>query len=254
MPEISIGMPYFERSAELRAGIAAFNRHGYLDGSYRHSVELSLVDDGSIREPLPLDNAFEKEYGVPAIVSNMPPKDHWDNPCIPLNRAVSQSTGKWILLQSPETIHRVDVLMAMMSMADGNPKVTVLCPVVSRDARAHLIWRCHPSRPDRLWFCQLVSRQLWKEAGGCDERFRGGGGSDDRALEYRLKKAGAAFKFLSDEYFAYHRKHEKAYRYKLNSNREKIKKLYGVPDHIKHKADLSEEEIERLGLENNGMY
>jgi hypothetical protein len=135
----------------------------------------------------------------------------------------------------------------MMELAKY-PQISVHCPVVSRNARGSLIWRAHASRPDRLWFCQLVSRYLWERAKGCDERFRGGGGSDDRALQYRLEKAGVEWRFLPDEYYAYHLKHEKAFRYECKSNRDKIAKLYGVEPHIPHKAELSNEEIDRLGL------
>ena len=251
--DVTICMPYFERSAELHAGIEAFHRHGYFDGSYFYNVGLSLCDDGSMREPLKTGDDFFKEFGARARVSHLPKKDRWDNPCVPLNRAVAQSSSPWIILQSPETIHRVDVIMPMLERAT-RPEISVLCPVVSRNARGALIWRAHPSRPDRLWFLQLVSRELWDEVGGCDERFRGGGGSDDRALQYRLERAGVEWVFLPEEYWAYHRKHEKAFRYKCEGNRDKIAKLYGVAPHVKHKAELSISELKRLGLYNSEVY
>lgn len=250
---VSICMPYYERIVELQAGLLAFNRHGYFDYSYPYAVELVLMDDGSIREPLPTAKEFLGKYGIPAVVGFLPQKTEWDNPCVPLNRAVEMSSGEWLLIQSPETIHRVDVLHPMMEMAGGDPYVSVMTPVVSRDAKGALIWRSHPKRPDRLWFCQLVSRELWEKAGGNDERFRGAGGCDDRALQIRLEKAGVKWKFLPEEYFAYHRKHEKAFRYLCGSNRDKIHELYGVEKHVPFNADLTPEEIGRLGLENGSL-
>lgn len=243
--DVAICMPYFERLAELKAGLESFARHGYFDGSYPYSVSLSIVDDGSTREPI--TSSMIDDYTTSNFVTWLLKKEIWDNPCVPLNWAVKNARAEWVLLQSPETIHRVDLITPMMERATAKD-VSVLCPVVSRDAAGKQIWRCHPSRPDRLWFCQLINRDFYLEAGGCDERFRGGGGSDDRALQIRLERHGVKWEFLADEYFAYHLKHGKPYRYQCESNRQKLAKLYGVPPHVMHNADLTPEEISRLGL------
>ena len=121
--DVSICMPYYERLDKLHRTVMGFKNLGYFDGDLK--VELSICDDGSKDEPLTIEHL--EDWGIPFILSHLPVKNEWMNPCIPFNKAVNQSTGGYILLQDPETVHRVPILRSMIN-AIPLPIHTVLCP------------------------------------------------------------------------------------------------------------------------------
>jgi glycosyltransferase involved in cell wall biosynthesis len=204
MIDVSICMPFYERLEELDRTLDSFKKCGYFDEGYPFKVELSICDDGSVENPVTYEWLKEK-VGEVFILHNSPEKPYWANPCVPLNIAVKQSSGRYILLQGPETVHRVPIIKAMVDLIEREND-TVLCPAKDTKVKTWQGWRLHPvHQPKKFWFCQMLHRDLWEDAGGMDERFRKGwGGFDDDALVIRLDQARAVWHWLPDEYHVIH--------------------------------------------------
>ncbi|MHC4621509.1 MAG: glycosyltransferase family 2 protein [Planctomycetota bacterium] len=230
---IDICMPYFQRLAALEETIISFIEHGYF-ADPGLEVRLSICDDGSISEPV-LDTWVEGLIGGDDIhiVSYLPQKDHYLNPCLPLNRAVARGWGDYILIQSPEVRHDTNLLEPMARVLSDNPKAVVLAPVKEAAPRNSAKgWVVHPvHRPKKYWFCQMMRRDLWEAAGGMDERFRNGRGWDDNTLVARLERAGAKWHWLNpDEYWATHTAipgKKEAMKTSEDKNRALFLELYG---------------------------
>lgn len=216
---ISVCIPYFNREKHLIKILQLFEKHGYAE----LGLEISICDDGSMEEPLDPEklSAFPFQFRL----SHLPKKEHWQNPCVPLNKAVFQATGNIILLQGAETHHPKPLLFAMMEQL-REEKDIVLCPV--KDVgNSGIKWRAHPvHQPQRLWFCQLMFRKFFLGVGGVDERFRDGvGGWDDNALEACLTEAGANWIWMNPS--SYYAEHHHTGKKKLNpKHRASNKKLF----------------------------
>lgn len=161
-------------------------------------VEISIVDDGSILEPITDEKLIE--WAMPNLfVFSLPPKKEWKNPCVPLNLAVAQSTAPLILLQSPETYHVGPIATKMRESFWDWKDVVLACVKTEGLGFKGLKWYMHPiHRPVRWWFCQMMTRRFWDEIGGMDERYRDGNGWDDNYLEDKLTEASANWIWRED--------------------------------------------------------
>jgi hypothetical protein len=215
MCRVAICMPYFERIFRLSGTIATFKARGYFDDDYPYDVKVSIVDDGSIKHPLKDDGP---DY---AVISKLPPKENWLNPCVPLNIAVNQIDSELILLQSPEVSHQTDVVGSLAAKVKGKKDVAL---AYVRNQGPGLEWYSHPEfRPKKYWFCQMMTRELWDEVGGFDERYRDGQGWDDDYFERELTRHGANWIWVPDA-VATHHKVKREYRLPRKQNRSLYEK------------------------------
>ena len=184
---VSICMPYYNRQERLNDALLKYEElYSDLD------LEIIIVDDGS-------DEHVEVDTTFPHTVLTLP-KSPPRNPCIPINLAVAQASGRYILLTSPEIVHRTDVIRPMIAEWDTNLDY-VSAQVFDHD-RGYLtgdVARKKGSRqpyPEGAEFphCALFTKELFVAAGGYDPDYRNGRGLDDNDFLWRLYYAGARFK------------------------------------------------------------
>lgn len=182
MYEVAICMPYYERLERLRQTLSSFEDAGYYD----ENIGVSIVDDGSIEEPVPKEIADHPNI----TVSYLPQKNGWKNPCVPLNLSVKQVESKVVLLQSPETYHPESIIPKMKMLLE-TPQEVVLSQVQVVGQKG-MEWYAHPEhRPLKYWFCCMLYRWFYDSIGGFDEGYREGQGFDDDDFVLRLDQAGA---------------------------------------------------------------
>lgn len=180
MTRISVCMPYWNRQREWDRSKASYAKvYPDLD------IEFSLCDDGST--PALQDSTARVVY--------LPKKINAKNPCVPINRAVRNSTADVIVLTNPEIEHRERVLDRMLDALTGpNDYVMTGC----RDT-THGEWYAGEGRsmkgclapPDfHYHFCVMFHRELFERIGGFDEDYREGHGYDDNDWLWRLHAAG----------------------------------------------------------------
>jgi hypothetical protein len=188
-------MPYFERQSVLETTLLSFAGCGYFqeDGL---RIQVSLCDDGSIKEKLYKVPALKV---IPNITSSLPEKREWKCPTVPLNRAVEQTSTPLIVIQSPETKHMSPLILPMFQRMD-TWKDVVMAPVKAGGQKIERGWCAHPQHaPNTLWWCHMMSRDMWEHIDGMDESFRELYAGEDNDLAIRLRKAGAQFKWLPEE-------------------------------------------------------
>ena len=193
MSHISICIPYFDRAEVFNRTIKSFLDAGYWD-KCPLEIELSIVDDGSTKEPISSVEMLKEVPPRRVVISVLPEKTEWRNPCVPLNKAVRQSSSHVILLQSPEIFHEGAILIKMAEkMKVYND---IILSLVKSDKG---IWYEHPKHnPRKFWFCQLMSKKLFREIDGLNELYRDGGAFEDRDFSRRLTEAGANWMWAED--------------------------------------------------------
>lgn len=196
---ISVCMPYFNN--EQMAGDRQEMLYKSLDAYeflYPHlDIEIVICDDGS---PIPVD-------APTARVIRLPRKDHALNPCVPINRAIAESSGNIIVLTNPEIEHRTPVFDSMLkALVHKDDYVTASC--INPDGR----WLAHSSIDPKgtslrapippgsqFHFCAMFHRSLWDKTGGFDEALRYGQAFDDNDWLWKLDSVNARFKHLDDQ-------------------------------------------------------
>jgi hypothetical protein len=189
MCDISICIPYYERWKAFKRTLGSFWVHGYYPG---RGIEISVCDDGSIRQPLKEDKRY--------TLTTLPKKPFWYTPCVPINRAVEASKGKVLVLQSPETYHHDPVLYNMFDMMEDYKDVILVACQDTAGGRTDK-WFCHPEyEPNKFWWCQMLSRAFFDEVGGFDESYRFFNHGEDGDFAIRLSEAGANWKWMKEGY------------------------------------------------------
>ncbi len=198
---ISIIMPYWNRLELLRTSLAQMAE---LYPNYE--MEIVIADDGS-KEACYLSDT----YPWPIKIIYLPRKDHALNPCIPINRAVWESSGYIIVLTNPEIYHPKPILGGMLnSLTAYGAKGYIIAATWSKD---HERWYAHSSITSKvnaalgrlplpegsgLHFCTMMYRGFYEEIGGFDETYREGQGVEDNDFLWTLKEAGAIFRMRDD--------------------------------------------------------
>lgn len=182
-PAISIAMPYWNRQQAWDRSRAAYERvYPDLD------IEFSLCDDGS-NPPL-------RETQDPKVrIVSLPPKNGALNPCVPINRAVRNSTRGIIVLTNPEIEHRERVLDQMLDALTGpNDYVIAGCRDTVRGewfaGAGRSMKGCLAPPGLQYHFCVMFRRELFERIGGFDEDYRSGHAYDDNDWCWRLYAAG----------------------------------------------------------------
>ena len=197
MTDVSICTPYFNRLEQLNTTLLSYLEVGY----FNHpdvEVELSICDDGSNWH-----NRIPEEMKVQYVTSYIERKrdevDIWLNPCVPLNQAVDQSSGKVLALTEPEVYHEEPVLFKMLDMIEDDKDV-IVCPCkILGNKRAK--WYAHPVHRNRpSWWFMLITRSFWDEIGGFDPIFRHSTGYDDDDFMRSVKKLEGNIKWADDLY------------------------------------------------------
>ena len=185
---ITVVMPYWERSVATRRTLESFDRF------YGDDVKVIIVDDGSPTDPAkPLEADFER-----LTVIELPVKTEPKNPCVPMNIGVAAVDTPLLGLTNPETYHDSPVLYEMRDLI-ASEKDYILAPAWCPESRE---WHCHPDFPPPdippgtgFHHMALLNKGLWDIIGGMDEDYRDGYCFDDTDLVMRLVSAGANFMF-----------------------------------------------------------
>lgn len=190
---ISICMPYRDRWPALAASLSQYRRlYGREDRPL--SLEIIVVDDGSMRDPLPV-SFVHKCAPFKGVAVHLPTRSWALNPCGPLNRALMLATGDLIVLTNPEVIHAEPVL-EIMAAAIEDPLDYVQAPVkgLSGPGVADPNWAPFPDGAGPH-HCVMFSRALLEAVGGFDLDYRQGRGCDDNDWAWRVWSAGGRFKW-----------------------------------------------------------
>lgn len=229
-------MPYYERWDALKKTIQSFEEAGYFSMDNKYKIEVVICDDGSVQEPIP------KGALSPSKIIYLPKKKQWLTPCVPINRAVAASTGRYIVLQSPETWHTTNVINAMADMMTGEmDTVQVACLDASTGPKDK--WFSHPDyNPGKFWFCQMLTRTFFDRIGGFDEDYRGFTHGEDGDFAIRLSEAGAVWKWLRKGYVVHGWKAKNIKRTGILPY-DKLEKDHGKitrDRYITHKSEMAE--------------
>jgi len=188
--DVSICMPYFNRIVALKKTIISYEDADYFTGDL--DIEVCICDDGSVKEPA---TVLAKKPWLK--IKRLKPKEEWKCACTPINHSVNMSSGKYVLLTSPEVAHVGSIIPKMVDSVN-DPKDIVLACVkgLPGKRKKHNGWYSHPvHRPAKYWWCQMMTREFFDSIGGFDERYRKGRGYEDDDFCERLTKAGARWKW-----------------------------------------------------------
>lgn len=197
---ISVILPYWNRQAVLAASLARY-RELYAD----LHMEIVIVDDGS-----PERGVVDGDFPWRVQLVRLPYKTTPMNSCVPINLGVEASSGEYVVLTSPEVMHRAPILSRLREECERlGPKgyVSAACWGVERK-----FWYCHSTlEPDglaigrakvpegaKLHFCAMLRRALFDEVGGFSEEYRDGVSYEDNDFLWKLHRAGAVFGMRDD--------------------------------------------------------
>lgn len=166
-PDISIILPYWERSDALVASLSAFAARYLQNGLL---LEVVIADDGTPTAPatealLRLNDPLS----FPVHVGELPRKAIPKSPSVPINRAVEASSGAAIFISSLECLHDQAVLgEGPAAHLAAGLKSVIVCAVHDDDSGQRFSHSLHA--PNRYHFANLLSRQQSDEVGGFDDQ------------------------------------------------------------------------------------
>lgn len=228
-PKISIVMTYYNRKQHLINTLWSISKSRY------KNIEVIVIDDGSSVSHRISD--LEKEFEFLKVYRiNIKDKLH-KNPCIPLNKAISHSTGDVIIIQSAESFHYDDIIRYTAHNIEDNKYlafstlnkdcVNDITKYMNKDNFKKLKdiikidkkdkWYCHSEhRPKALNFCTAITRKDLSELNGFDERYANGIERDDVEFLERVIRKGMDVVFV-DDHLVIHQKHDNVYYNQPNS-------------------------------------
>lgn len=259
---LSVLMPYYMRRAYFLNTMASYE-HFYAD----KDIEVLVFDDGSMPEGA--CSYKPGDYSFPVrIYSWKSPAGKGDNvnPCVLYNFLAWQARGDILMLTSPEIMHIKNIFETTNNFKDINDKSYGVCscwhsfvpdqflsysiedklniirtasPLTCRrdDQIAHLFWHQHSVYNNRRFhFCTLITKELYYQMRGFDERYRLGVSYDDCEFVRRLDEEYKVEFVYYDSFNALHIDHEHSPRQLVPGLSERNMYLYqaDVERHIYH--------------------
>ena len=241
-PVVSIVMAYYERAALLKTTLASFKTLGY-----SNDVEVIIVDDGSIREPLAID-ASEYEFRIKCIIIPSSKKRHI-NSCVPYDVGFEQANGDVVIIQNPECIHLDNIVNHALHNSNDTNYLSYSCYSLNEESTKRISengwererirfhaepraagsdgqdgWYNHSKyKPNAYHFCSAISGINLKLLGGFDARYAKGIGFDDDEFLYRVRAFPLTVKIVDDlsvlhQYHYSKRVYDKELERKMHAN------------------------------------
>lgn len=212
MPEVSIVMCAYKRSALLRKTLESIHAQSYKD------FEVLCVEDGD-------DGGWTRgvceEFGARYFQRKGRPDCPYSNPSIPWNIGIRNATGNVLILQNPECLHVTpDTIERLVAPHRETDRAVVFASVMALNYDGTpQQWYCHPIHSARpFFFCGSMRREVAHALRGFDEDFQFYGFDDDD-MAFRLQAYGCRFDFRPEtEILVHHMAHEKAHCYGLQTN------------------------------------
>lgn len=201
MIEYSICFPYCLRLPLLKNTLQSF-RDQY---SYRRDYEVSIaVDPKSFKELPELESLVKEHDEIPIRLI----KGEHGGISFLWNLAVNSSQGKYVMLQSPETMHACDCLSCLDDFFHLDTCSYIIFAVQNIDANGKILsWYQHSKVHNRqLHFLSAMSRENWNKIRGMDEEFDRGCCYDDDMFLAIVKYYNIKIQCI-DEYYGQHQNH-----------------------------------------------
>ena len=200
-------IPYYRRIVQLKCTLNSFVDY-YQD---RDDFEVIIANDIKSSQTLGEDEylletlqLFQLKFSIRVITTGNP--ESW-NPVMAYQAAVKISRGDYLILTSPECVHRVNILSGLDAEFDKGPQNYVICGCLSiaSDSLSREqqtpggYWYQHSKyRNVGCHFCSALHRDVYNLVGGFDEEYSKGIGFDDDDFRNRLEKAQVHFVFRDD--------------------------------------------------------
>ncbi len=215
---VSIVMTYFERLRQLRNTLDSFRFHGY-----GKDVEVIIVDDGSERERIKIDDG---EYDFSIKVIELDPRKKWyHNSCVPFNVGFAQCSSELIIIQNAECLHYSNIVdyarknlnetnyLAFGCYSINSATFEKICGIPSfadkigalrfKDTRATFDgeegWYNHSAHnPVAYHFCTALTKNNLQMIRGFDLAYAKGIGFDDNEFIYRINESRLRIQIIND--------------------------------------------------------
>lgn len=191
MPEVSIVMTAYRRSALLRRTLESIFRQQF------SGLEVIVVEDG---DDAGWTRGACEEFGAHHFQRKNRPDTPYANPSVPVNIGLRRATGDVIVLQNAECEHiSPNTIELLTAPHREKSNLAVFAAVMAmRQDGSESNWYCHPKESPRpFFFCGSLRREWVEKLRGFDERFKWYGFDDD-FWALCLQFSGVEFVFRDD--------------------------------------------------------
>lgn len=220
--KLSVLMPHFNRQELLKCTLESYE-HFYKDKPF----EVIIVDDASTHS---LDDLI-KQFSIDIKLFKIPRENKTGtNPSLLFNIAAKQASGDVFLLTSPEIMHTKDIFEQTNNFEKLTNETYLICSCLTntnprkvmsiKDMKERFrvattedngMWYQHTKlRTDNnlnLHFCNVLTKALYFEMRGFDERYRPGIGYDDNEFLRRITEFYEAKLIHYDDFVSIHLAH-----------------------------------------------
>jgi len=223
----SIVMPYLNRAPQLRETLLSFTKF-YRE---RNDYEVVLIEDDkqTTEMTLSLFELLDEFRSRITIVHKRSEAKNAHNPATAYNEGAFLSTGKYIILTSPECRHEVNLLSEFDKELELEPDgyIVCACKALKQNGKMHMWYQHSVERNLKYHFCTVINRRNYIKIGGFDERYTPGWGYDDNSFIFKVTQSGVPIS-VRDDLLVSHQWHEKTqpsnYRLLLKRNRNLFEK------------------------------
>lgn len=230
----SIVMPYYSRATQLHRTLESFALHYQSRSDYEVVVvedEKNIFDDKEHAKLMMVVGAFAGRVPVMVVPSHY--SDCW-NPAPLFNRGVQMTAGDYVVLTSPECLHKSDVLHGLDDefRKDHLAYVVCACECIRPDGKHHAWYQHSVHRNARYHFCSAMAKELYLAVGGFDAKYALGIGYDDDDFIRRVEHADVKV-VVRDDLHVQHQLHPKThlslhdYKRRLLLNKEYYTSRWG---------------------------
>lgn len=193
----SIIMPYLKRSSQLKSTLDSFVNFYHKRNDYEVIIAKDAKNaDDSIEESKLQEIIRDYKDKCNIVTFEYGDQNTW-NPARAFNDAANIARGSILVLTNPECVHRSDILVGFDGEFEVKKDVYVVCSCFSinkfdinpTDELPPGHWYQHSKhRNIRCHFCSAISKRLYLDLGGFDERYGLGMGFDDDDFRNMIKK------------------------------------------------------------------